>query len=60
MPPRGGPGWHEHHQEPSGVWPVLAKKGITEPTALSYDHALDEALCYGWIDGQAKRRDETT
>ena len=50
----------EHHQEPSGVWLVLAKKGITEPTALSYDHALDEALCYGWIDGQAKRRDETT
>jgi uncharacterized protein YdeI (YjbR/CyaY-like superfamily) len=39
---------------------ALAKKGITEPTSLTYDQALEEALCYGWIDGQVQRRDETT
>jgi uncharacterized protein YdeI (YjbR/CyaY-like superfamily) len=49
-----------HHSEPQGVWLVLAKKGTTEPTTLSYDQALDEAICFGWIDGQLKSRDEET
>ena len=49
-----------HHQDPTGVWLVLAKKGNTDPTSLTYDQALDEALCHGWIDGQVGRRDETT
>ena len=39
---------------------MLAKKGTVEPTSLSYDEALEEALCHGWIDGQVRRRDETT
>jgi uncharacterized protein YdeI (YjbR/CyaY-like superfamily) len=39
---------------------VLAKKGTTEPTSLTYDEALIEALCHGWIDGQSRRRDEAT
>ena len=26
--------------------------------SITYDQALDEALCYGWIDGIAKRYDE--
>ena len=43
-----------------GVRLVLAKKGITEPTSLTYAQALDEALCEGWIDGQVGRRDEAT
>lgn len=46
-----------HHSDPSGVWLVLAKKGTTRPTNLSYDQALDEALCFGWIDGQVRARD---
>jgi len=50
----------EHHGDPDGVWLVLAKKGTEKPTSLSYDQALEEALCHGWIDGQARRRDETT
>jgi uncharacterized protein YdeI (YjbR/CyaY-like superfamily) len=50
----------KHHDDPVGVWLVLAKKGTVEPTSLTYDEALEEALCHGWIDGQAKRRDETT
>ena len=57
-------GWRvwlaEHHDGSAGVSLVLAKKGITKPTSLTYDQALDEALCYGWIDGQVQRRDETT
>jgi uncharacterized protein YdeI (YjbR/CyaY-like superfamily) len=50
----------KHHANPAGVWLVLAKKGTEEPTSLTYDQALEEALCHGWIDGQARRRDETT
>jgi uncharacterized protein YdeI (YjbR/CyaY-like superfamily) len=49
-----------HHSDSKGVWLVLAKKGTTEPTTLSYDGALDEAICFGWIDGQLKSRDEAT
>jgi uncharacterized protein YdeI (YjbR/CyaY-like superfamily) len=48
----------EHHQQPTGVWLVLAKKGTTQPTNLRYEQALDEALCHGWIDGQLRRHDE--
>jgi uncharacterized protein YdeI (YjbR/CyaY-like superfamily) len=50
----------EHFGDPAGVWLVLAKKGTTEPTSLTYDEALDEALCHGWIDGQVQRRDDGT
>lgn len=50
----------EHHDEQAGVWLVLAKKGTTKPTSLTYDEALEEALCHGWIDGQARRGDDVT
>jgi uncharacterized protein YdeI (YjbR/CyaY-like superfamily) len=50
----------KHHADPTGVWLVLAKKGTKNPTSLTYDQALEEALCHGWIDGQAGRRDEAT
>jgi uncharacterized protein YdeI (YjbR/CyaY-like superfamily) len=43
-----------------GVWLVLAKKGSTRPTSLSYAQALDEALCHGWVDGQLRSRDQGT
>jgi uncharacterized protein YdeI (YjbR/CyaY-like superfamily) len=49
-----------HHDDPIGVWLTLAKKGTTEPTSLTYDQALDESLCFGWIDGQSRVRDEST
>ncbi|HEY8543462.1 MAG TPA: hypothetical protein VIL36_00380, partial [Acidimicrobiales bacterium] len=49
-----------HHTRDAGVWLVTAKKGVTEPTRLQRREALEEALCYGWIDGQARRRDEAT
>jgi len=50
----------ERHDESPGVWLVLAKKGTSQPTGLSYEQALEEALCHGWIDGQVRRRDEAT
>lgn len=50
----------EHHETSSGVWLVLAKKNTTDPTSLTYDGALREALCHGWIDAQVGRRDEFT
>jgi len=43
-----------HHGDAAGVWLALARKGTTEPTTLDYAQALDEALCFGWIDGQVR------
>jgi uncharacterized protein YdeI (YjbR/CyaY-like superfamily) len=49
-----------NHLHAAGLWLVLAKKGTVEPTSLTYDQALEEALCHGWIDGQVRGRDERT
>lgn len=49
-----------HHGDSGGVWLVLAKKGTVDPTSLTYDQALDEALCHGWIDGTKRARDAAT
>lgn len=49
-----------HHAGSAGVWLVLAKKGTSGPTTITYDEALDEAICFGWIDGQLGRRDAVT
>ena len=49
-----------NHADSAGVMLVLAKKGTTSPTSLTYDQALEEAICFGWIDGQVRRRDERT
>jgi uncharacterized protein YdeI (YjbR/CyaY-like superfamily) len=42
------------------VWLLLAKKGTSQPTSITRDQALEEALCHGWIDGQARSGDEAT
>jgi uncharacterized protein YdeI (YjbR/CyaY-like superfamily) len=47
----------DNHASSPGVWLVLSKKG-GRVTELDYPAALDEALCFGWIDGQVGRRDE--
>jgi uncharacterized protein YdeI (YjbR/CyaY-like superfamily) len=53
--------WLEkNHSSWDGVWLVLAKKGTLKPTSLTYLQALEEALCFGWIDGQARSGDEGT
>jgi uncharacterized protein YdeI (YjbR/CyaY-like superfamily) len=47
----------KNHSIVDGIWLRLYKKdsGIK---SINHDEALDEALCYGWIDGQAKSYDE--
>jgi uncharacterized protein YdeI (YjbR/CyaY-like superfamily) len=48
----------ENEDTHDGVWLVLAKQNQPSPTTLTYDEALDEALCSGWIDGQKQSRDD--
>ena len=50
--------WLEQHHQSPGVWLKFAKKG-TGVTTVDYAQALDVALCFGWIDGQVQRFDET-
>ncbi|MGN6404481.1 YdeI/OmpD-associated family protein [Sinomonas sp.] len=47
----------ENHATSRGVWLVQHKKGGAV-TSLTYEQALDHALCFGWVDGQIGRRDE--
>jgi uncharacterized protein YdeI (YjbR/CyaY-like superfamily) len=52
--------WLTENQESSrGVWLHIAKKG-SPTTTVSYAEALDVALAFGWIDGQARRVDDAT
>jgi uncharacterized protein YdeI (YjbR/CyaY-like superfamily) len=46
-----------HHLEPEGIWLKIAKKGHGT-VSVSYAEALDEALCFCWIDGQKQSYDE--
>ncbi len=46
-----------HHADSAGLWLKLAKGAASAPT-LSYAEALDEALCFGWIDAQTRGLDE--
>jgi uncharacterized protein YdeI (YjbR/CyaY-like superfamily) len=48
----------EHHATSDGVWIKIAKQGSGIPS-VNRAGALDVALCFGWIDGQAKPIDET-
>jgi uncharacterized protein YdeI (YjbR/CyaY-like superfamily) len=45
---------------PPGVLLVIAKKGTRTPTTLTYQEALEEALCTGWIDGRRNALDAGT
>jgi uncharacterized protein YdeI (YjbR/CyaY-like superfamily) len=46
----------KHHGSSKGLWLKLGKKG--GPPSVTYQEALDVALCHGWIDGQKKALDE--
>jgi uncharacterized protein YdeI (YjbR/CyaY-like superfamily) len=48
-----------NHATSAGVWLALTRKGGTV-TTLTWQQAVDEALCFGWIDGQARKGDEQT
>jgi uncharacterized protein YdeI (YjbR/CyaY-like superfamily) len=47
----------KQHAKSTGLWLKLAKKGSGVPS-VTYEEALDVALCYGWIDGQKKGFDD--
>jgi uncharacterized protein YdeI (YjbR/CyaY-like superfamily) len=50
--------WLEEHQsDASGVWLVSWKARLHRPT-VSYEEAVEEALCFGWIDGKTRRVDD--
>ena len=47
----------QQHASSPGVWLKIAKKG-SGATGVSYQEALEVALCYGWIDGQKGALDD--
>jgi uncharacterized protein YdeI (YjbR/CyaY-like superfamily) len=50
--------WLEkHHDTRRELWIGVYKKGVNK-TAMTYLEAVDEALCFGWIDGQVRRVDD--
>lgn len=48
-----------NHTQTDGVWLVIYKKNSKIPS-INYDQALEEALCYGWIDAIKKSKDEVS
>ena len=50
--------WLEkNHVASDGIWLRVFKKDSREES-ITYGEALDQALCYGWIDGQKKAHDD--
>lgn len=50
--------WLEkNHSAADGIWLRIFKKDSKKKT-VTHEEALDEALCFGWIDGQRNRHDE--
>jgi uncharacterized protein YdeI (YjbR/CyaY-like superfamily) len=47
-----------HHESAPGVWIKFARKGSGVAT-VTYMEALHIALCFGWIDGQARGLDDS-
>ena len=49
----------EHHDTTPGVWIRFAKQG-SGVESVTYLEALQAALCFGWIDGQARGVDDAS
>ncbi len=58
---RDRPAWRnwlkEHHDSNTDIWLVFHKRH-TGVTSISYDDAVEEALCFGWIDSLVRRLDD--
>lgn len=49
--------WLEkHHASEQSLWLILYNKN-SDTTSISYAEAVEEALCFGWIDSKANKRD---
>lgn len=46
-----------NHTRKAGVWMISYKKAAGKPT-LTYDEAVEEALCFGWVDSKGGKLDE--
>src|SRR5207249_2270975 len=46
-----------HHHTRSEIWLISYRKASGK-RSLDYESAVEEALCYGWVDGQVKKMDE--
>jgi uncharacterized protein YdeI (YjbR/CyaY-like superfamily) len=46
-----------NHAMSDGIWLRIFKK-TSDTASITYGEALDEALCFGWIDGQKQKHDE--
>nr|WP_294948980.1 YdeI/OmpD-associated family protein [uncultured Mucilaginibacter sp.] len=47
----------ENHEKETSVWLILYKKD-SPATSIPHTNAVDEALCFGWIDSLTIKRDE--
>jgi len=47
----------KHFARCDEIWLVFYRRAVGKPS-VSYDHAVEEALCFGWIDGMKKKLDE--
>ena len=45
-----------HSQEKAGIWLVFYKKASRKPSVV-YEEAVEDALCFGWIDSIIKKKD---
>jgi uncharacterized protein YdeI (YjbR/CyaY-like superfamily) len=49
----------QNHSTEKSVWLIIYKKDSDTPS-VTYDEAVDEALCFGWIDSKPNKRDENS
>ncbi|HUG36897.1 MAG TPA: hypothetical protein VML54_08115, partial [Candidatus Limnocylindrales bacterium] len=47
----------KHHESKAELWVGFYKKGTGKPS-ITWPESVDEALCFGWIDGIRKSVDE--
>ncbi|WP_420451974.1 YdeI/OmpD-associated family protein [Ilumatobacter sp.] len=47
---------HEHHETADAVWLIYFRKDSDTPS-ITWSEAVDEALCYGWIDSKIQSLD---
>jgi uncharacterized protein YdeI (YjbR/CyaY-like superfamily) len=47
----------KNHSQSEGIWLRIYKKN-SGVTTVTYAEALDQSLCFGWIDGQKKPHDD--
>jgi len=59
--PKSQADWREwlekNHEKKKEIWLVFYKKS-TAKQVMTYQEALDDALCFGWVDGMEKRIDD--